>query len=583
LAEIIPALNKATLGRMTVGEKRLARSLKVLLDENCLCWYDIPVGKKRRYPDFIILHPGRGLLFLEVKDWKPETLKAINKTEVTLLTTNGLKPKAHPLEQARQCTYPVINQLSRDPELQQKHGKHAGEFLQPYGQGVVFTHISRRQIEKALSDKQREMLLPDRLVIYKDEFGEHIDAEQFQQRLWGMFNYRFGNELSPSQIDRIRWHLFPEVRIGAKQFSLLDEDPSEHTDSVSDTIRIMDLQQEKLARSLGAGHRVIHGVAGSGKTLILGYRCQKLAHTSSKPILVLCFNISLAARLRAFISAKGVGDKAEVHHFHGWCAEQLKTYRIDNAESREKNHNAIVKSVIAAVDEGQIPRARYGALLIDEGHDFEAQWLQLVVQMIDPESSSLLLMYDDAQSIYRKNRGLGFSLKSVGIHAQGRTTVLKKNYRNTREILHFAYEFARHHIHATKPADEDIPLIEPEAAGGHGDVPTVYQANNFNGEIRHAVSVLRKWQKQGIAWADMTVLYRRRWQSENMVAQLDKMAIPYLWMDNKSNKKAYDPAANEVTVVTMHSSKGLEFSHVIIIGTGSLSDKKEEIQDEASG
>ena len=30
----------------------------------------------------------------------------------------------------------------------------------------------------------------------------------------------------------------------------------------------MDLQQEKLTRSLGDGHRVIHGVAGLGKKMI---------------------------------------------------------------------------------------------------------------------------------------------------------------------------------------------------------------------------------------------------------------------------------------------------------------------------
>ena len=50
----------------------------------------------------------------------------------------------------------------------------------------------------------------------------------------------------------------------------------------------MDLQQEQLARSLGEGHRVIHGVAGYGKTMILGYRCQYLAKVLAKPILVLC-------------------------------------------------------------------------------------------------------------------------------------------------------------------------------------------------------------------------------------------------------------------------------------------------------
>ena len=63
-----------------------------------------------------------------------------------------------------------------------------------------------------------------------------------------------------------------------------------------------------------------------------------------------------------------------------------------------------VTTVIDAVEKEQIPRAQYGALLIDEGHDFEADWLKLVTQMIDPEKDSLLLLYDDAQSIYKKQR-----------------------------------------------------------------------------------------------------------------------------------------------------------------------------------
>lgn len=67
------------------------------------------------------------------------------------------------------------------------------------------------------------------------------------------------------------------------------------------------------------------------------------------------------------------------------------------------------------------PRAQYDALLIDEGHDFEADWLKLVVQMVDPETNSLLLLYDDAQSIYRKTSGLGFTLSSVGVQAKCRS------------------------------------------------------------------------------------------------------------------------------------------------------------------
>jgi superfamily I DNA/RNA helicase len=83
------------------------------------------------------------------------------------------------------------------------------------------------------------------------------------------------------------------------------------------------------------------------------------------------------------------------------------------------------------VDRRQIPSGQYQAVLIDEGHDFAPEWLKLVTQMVDPATNSLLVLYDDAQSIYERARSKQFSFKSVGIQAQGRTTILKINYRNT--------------------------------------------------------------------------------------------------------------------------------------------------------
>jgi superfamily I DNA/RNA helicase len=77
-------------------------------------------------------------------------------------------------------------------------------------------------------------------------------------------------------------------------------------------------------------------------------------------------------------------------------------------------------------------------VLIDEGHDFAPEWLKLITQMVDPTTNSLLLLYDDAQSIYERKRSKQFSFRSVGIQAQGRTTILKINYRNTRQILQLA-------------------------------------------------------------------------------------------------------------------------------------------------
>ncbi|RLA05966.1 MAG: DNA helicase II [Gammaproteobacteria bacterium] len=582
MAKLIPAMNKQVLSRMTSGEKRFARRLEALLEDDYLIWYDIPVGKKRRYPDFIVLHPSRGLLFLEVKDWKLETLKKINKTDVTLATNSGLVTKPHPIEQVRQCTYSVLAMLQRDPLLCQDAENYKGNLVMPYGWGVVLTNITRGQMEKAIPDDKREGLLPDHLLIYKDEMSESADAEKFQGQLWGMFNYQFGAPLSLPQIDRIRWHLFPEIRIDDQlQGSLFGEDDDLAKNTLPDIIKIMDIQQEQLARSLGEGHRVIHGVAGSGKTLILGFRCLYLAQTMSKPILVLCFNIALAAKLRAFISSKGIGAQVQVYHFHDWCTQQIKTYHVDLIASDKPYYERSVESVIDGVEKGHIPRAQYGALLIDEGHDFEAEWLKLVVQMTDPESNSLLLLYDDAQSIYKKRGGLGFSLSSVGVEATGRTTILKLNYRNTREILDFAYTFASRYFNPQSADDDHIPLIRPEAAGNNGPLPVVRKFSEFAEELNYTLGCLKKWHKQGIDWKDIALLCVSKKQGVAIASRLAEFNIPHLWLGTKQNKSDYDPAIDRVTVLTIHSSKGLEFPRIVMLGIGELKGEEERKQQDA--
>lgn len=57
------------------------------------------------------------------------------------------------------------------------------------------------------------------------------------------------------QIDRIRWHLFPEIRISESQLDIFGDQNVK--DAIPEIIKIMDIQQEQLARSLGDGHRVI--------------------------------------------------------------------------------------------------------------------------------------------------------------------------------------------------------------------------------------------------------------------------------------------------------------------------------------
>ena len=553
---------------MQAGEKRFARRLESLLEDDYRCWYDLPVGKRQRYSDFILLHPQRGLLLLEVKDWKLETIRTIDRVSADLITSSGLKTVSNPLEQARQCAYQLIEKLQKDPQLVHADGQYKGRLLFPYGYGVVLSNITRAQFNQTDLCE----VLPEHQTICKDEMYEHMDSEAFQERLWGMFNVQFSQQLSLPQLDRIRWHLFPEVRIsGQEQGCLFPQEATgdEEDFSIPDLIKVMDMQQELLARSLGEGHRVIHGVAGSGKTLILGYRCLYLAQILNKPILVLCYNITLAARLRELIKDRGIDDRVNVYHFHDWCGEQLKTYHVPRPRPGDGYFEHLVEIVIRAAEKGQIPRAQYGAVMIDEGHDFEKAWLALITTMVDPETDSLLLLYDDAQSIYSKQSELGFSLSSVGIQARGRTTILKLNYRNTDEILAFAFRFARKYLQPNEADEDHVPLVEPSSAGRHGPAPVIRLFDSYQGEARYVANLFRRMHnEQQIPWMDMCATYRSRWMGAELALMLEEQGIPVQWLDSSTAKRRFKPSHDSIKLMTMHSSKGLEFPVVAVTGVG---------------
>lgn len=575
MAVLIPGMG-ACSSRMTAGERRFAQRLEEKLEEDYSCWYDVSIGDRTHHPDFVIFHPSRGLLVLEVKDWKPETLIGLDKQHATIRTDHGEKQVLNPLEQARQYMYLVLNKLERDPQLTWPSGSLKGKPFFPYGHGVVLTNISRKQFDQGgMGD-----VLPAHLVICQNEMVDSVAAEDFQKRFWDMFPIKFKMQLSLPQVDRIRWHMFPEVRIPSQPDLFMAS--GQLSTEIPDILRVMDLQQEQLARSLGEGHRVIHGVAGSGKTMILGYRAEHLAKICQRPILILCYNKTLATMLAQVMLGKGLEDKVHVVNFHAWCNRQLQTYHVGmpaRDSTLEHYFDACIGRVIDAVEHKLIPSGQYDAVLIDEGHDFRPEWFKLVVQMIHPETNSLLVLYDDAQSIYHGPKKLRFSFSSVGVQAKGRTTILKLNYRNTAEILSVARAFADELLSPAETEEDQAPTVQPMSTGRHGPKPLLIKLPSLREEVDYLAAKLSEANRMGMPWNEMAVLYRRYGIGQQITEALARRAIPFQWQQDK--KHSYAPAHDSVKIITMHSSKGLEFPLVCIPALGAASKEQDELQDEA--
>ncbi|MBR0962264.1 DEAD/DEAH box helicase [Bradyrhizobium japonicum] len=573
MAVLIPSLGFARFDSR--GELRLAERLKDFLEDNAVVWHNLPVGPLNRHPDFIIVHPANGLLVLEVKDWRLETIVSADKTKVELLTNRGVVRESNPLEQARKYTFEVVRTLERDGQLLFPRGhRFAGRAVVPFGFGAVFTNITRKQFDQT---NLREVLA-EHLCLFKDEMTEGADPEEFRTGLWRMVHPRLGEPLSMPQFDRLRALLFPEIRV--RQIALpLDEPPG--ADPSDRTLAVMDLHQEQFARSLGEGHRIIRGVAGSGKTLILAFRAEYLARAAAKPVLILCYANGIAGRLEDAMQSRGVEDRAQVLTFHSWCYRMLRTYGIPAPSERDypdyaERLAASVSAVVKAVDQGHIPAEQYDAVLIDEAHDFEPQWLALAAKMVNPRTKALMVVYDDIQAIYKGRERPVWS--QLGIEAKGRTTVLKVNYRNTAQIVAFARRFAADVIGAPGvAADDEHAILLPEDAGRQGLEPAVRRCVSIDAEAHCVAEWFLDRKKAGYEWSQMACLYPEHWIGGRVAQILARHDVPIDMAKDNRNRVSVKRVA--VRFLSMHSAKGLEFPCVAIAGLGSLGRHGETVEE----
>ena len=564
MATLIPALGSCA-GRMTPGERQLAQWLEQKLGDDYLLWYGLPLGPQQLHCGFVLLHPRRGLLMLEVRDWLAPAILRADHAHWEILVSGQPTTVICPMAQVRQSARQVADTLERDPALVQASGPHQGQLAFPWSSGVVFPQLTRAQFT---ASGLGQVLAPH-CVICGDEMSDSTEPRELQSRLWDMFPLMMSGVMTPAQRERVRWSLFPELRLP----------PGTPLDATGDaqaappgTVRLLDLPQERLARSLGEGHRVIHGVAGSGKTLILSLQAQSLAQSSApnaKPILILCYHEPLAVRLALDMASRGLQGRVQVHYFHRWCRQQLLAFGQtlhDSELALNASTEALARRVIGAVADGQIPAGQYQAVLIDEGHDFAPAWLQLAARMLDPATPHLLVLCDGAQS----RHPAPFSLKSAGIEAQGRTALLQTNYRNPAPIFRAASQLAAGMFNDDAPDDDGLPRLRPVSASREDADPQALQILRLPDLAAQAATVaelLGAAARQGHAWGQMAVIGRDSAMLNKCASALQRRALPHQVYYGVGTFHANE---DSIKLLTLQACRGLDFAVVALVGVDGL-------------
>lgn len=98
---VFPQGKTSIRDRIRGGERRVFEALAQQLEDDYTVWHNVPIMGSSREPDFVILHPQRGLLVLAANDWQATHIFGAKVMRVGLKSGRSLIGKVHPPSQAR--------------------------------------------------------------------------------------------------------------------------------------------------------------------------------------------------------------------------------------------------------------------------------------------------------------------------------------------------------------------------------------------------------------------------------------------------------------------------------------------------
>lgn len=506
-------------GAKSHGEVELFHALKQGLDESYHVFYSVAWLAPKRAgqepadgeSDFVILHPDKGLLTIEVKGGEI----SYDPADGWYTLPHGASHREHirdPFTQAKDNKYSLRRKLQSMPGWRGRYIRDGHAVAFPDGVAPEYPPRPDAQptIMLTAPDLSHIAQRIDEIYTFWSGGNPHEHFSGFNEaamtqiietlgRRWDLRAPRLSEKLAVES-ERI-------VKLTEKQFSLL---------------------------GFLAEHRraAIAGPAGSGKTMIAVEKARQLASQGFRTLLI-CYNRPLADYLRTVVPAQ---SNLFINSFHRFCGEMTQG-RLDESQKSEDFYQKVLPDAlvdaIAEMPEDQL----FDALVIDEGQDFRPEWFTaLEFLLADRGEGILYIFYDDNQNLYHCD------LAHLGLASPFR---LNENCRNTRYIHGALQPYYR----GTHPITCDGPTGEPVSVRSYDSRASL---------VEKLVLLLSDLVFAEGVQTGSIVLLSSHTHDRSPLAGVEQLGSFSIVEEGK-------PAARYVQMTTIYRFKGLERPIVVLI------------------
>lgn len=392
MARFIPDIKPEDFNN-SYGEMKVYEALRSLNDRYTvfysLSWVGMGSRNAVGEADFVIFHPDKGLLVIEVKSGEIEYR---NGEWIQINTKTRVEKKISPYNQARKSQFEILDRLDssiRDFKLP----------MMCYA--VWFTSIEIADNISLPPESAREITLDAKSILNPEK---SVD-KAFEY--WAN-KYRVV-KLDNNQTQKVINVLCPHFHIVPKLKTKITEAEQTYIQLTNQQAALLDFLEEQQTA-------VIHGLAGTGKTVLALEKAKRLS-SQGENVLFLCFNSFLRDSLKTSNAIPGV----IFHNAHSLAFEIMGASDLPIEKVLVEFEEFLEEVFDSEMWE-------YKHVIIDEGQDLDDRLLNRLYDLIKHKGGCFYVFYDRNQYIMKND------LPHWIDDAECRL-VLHKNCRNTAEVF----------------------------------------------------------------------------------------------------------------------------------------------------